>query len=89
MHFDLLNDLAKISWSVWYTRGFPGGISGKEPACQSRRCKRHGFDPWVSKIPQGGHGNPLQYSWLENPMDRAAWQPTAHRIAEANMTEAT
>ena len=30
---------------------FPGGTSGKEPACQSRRHKRHGFDPWVRKIP--------------------------------------
>jgi len=31
--------------------GFPGGASGKEPACQCRRCKKHGFDPWVGKIP--------------------------------------
>ena len=31
--------------------GFPGGASGKEPACQCRRCKRHGFNPWVGKIP--------------------------------------
>ena len=30
--------------------GFPAGTSGKEPACQSRRCKRCGFDPWVGKI---------------------------------------
>ena len=31
--------------------GFPGGISGKEPTCQCRRCKRWGFDPWVRKSP--------------------------------------
>ena len=31
--------------------GSPGGTSGKEPACQCRTCKRHGFDPWVRKIP--------------------------------------
>ena len=31
--------------------GFPGGASGKEPACQCRRHKRHEFDPWVRKIP--------------------------------------
>ena len=31
--------------------GFPGGAGGKEPTCQSRRRKRHGFDPWVGKIP--------------------------------------
>ena len=30
---------------------FPGGASGKEPACQSRRYKRCMFDPWVEKIP--------------------------------------
>ena len=31
--------------------GFLSGVSGKEPACQCRRFKRHGFDPWVRKIP--------------------------------------
>ena len=36
--------------SVW-TLGIPGGASGKEPACQCRKCKRHGFDPWIRKIP--------------------------------------
>ena len=32
--------------------GFPGGSSGKEPACQCRRHKRSGFDPWVRKVPR-------------------------------------
>ena len=32
-------------------KGFPGGASGKEPACQSRRPKRCGFDPWIGEIP--------------------------------------
>ena len=36
---------------VQWLRGFPGGTSGKEPVCQRRRHKRHGFDPWVRKIP--------------------------------------
>ena len=48
---------------------FPGSASGKESACQYRRCKRHKFDPWIGKIPGAGNGNPLQYSCLENPMD--------------------
>ena len=53
-------------------RGFPGGASGKEPAWQCRRPKRHSLDPWVRKMPGGGHGNPLQYSywrisWTEGP----------------------
>ena len=30
--------------------GFPGGTSGKDPACQWRSPKRHGFDPWVKKV---------------------------------------
>ena len=34
-----------------YYSGFPGGASSKEPACQRRRCKRRGFDPWVRMIP--------------------------------------
>ena len=33
------------------TKGFPSGSAGKEPACQCRRCKRRGFNPWVRKIP--------------------------------------
>ena len=37
---------------------FPGGASGKEPACQCGRCKRRGFDPWVWKIPEEGMATP-------------------------------
>ena len=42
-------------------------LSGKESACQ---WKRHGLDPWVRKISCRRGWNPLQYSCLENPMDR-------------------
>ena len=62
--------------------GFPVGASGKEPACQCRRHKRHGFNPWVRKSPGGEHGNLLGYSCLENFMDRRAWQVIVHRVAE-------
>ena len=37
----------------------------------------------------GGHGNPLQYSFLENTMDRAAWRATVHRVSESDETAAT
>jgi len=37
--------------------------------------------------PRGGNDNPLQYSCLENPMDRGDWQATAHRVTESNTTE--
>ena len=48
------------------------GASAKEPACQCRRHKRHGFDPRLRKIPWRRGWNPLQYSCLENPMNRGA-----------------
>ena len=66
-----------------FIMGFPGGASGKEPACQCRRLKRRRFDPWVRKIPGEGHSNPLQYSCLENPMDRGAWVATVHGVAKS------
>ena len=57
--------------------GFPVGASGKEPACQ---CMRHkpiepanvGSIPGLERSPGGRHGSPLQYSCLENPVDRKA-----------------
>ena len=44
---------------------------------------RHGFNPWVSKNPWRRRGDPLQYSCLENPMDRGAWWATVHRVAKS------
>ena len=44
--------------------------SGKESACQ---CRRWGFNFWAGRFPGVGNGNPLQYSCLENSMDRGAW----------------
>ena len=41
------------------------------------------FNSWVGKSPRGGHSNPLQYSWLENPMDRSAWWAMVHRVAKS------
>ena len=49
-----------------------------------RRHRRTGFDPWVGKIPLGGgNDNPLQYSCLENLMDRGAWWATVQSIAKS------
>ena len=47
-----------------------------------------GSVPKSGRSPGGGHGNPLQYSCLENLMDRGAWQAT-DSIAESDMTEVT
>ena len=48
-----------------------------------------GLIPGLGRSPGGGHGNPLQYSCLENSMDRGAWQTKVHEVAESDMTEAT
>ena len=42
-----------------------------------------GLIPGSGRSPGGGHGNPLQYSCLENPMDRGAWQATAHGLIKS------
>ena len=42
--------------------------------------------PELGRSPGGGYGNPLQYSCLENPMDRGAWQATAQRVAKTKAT---
>ena len=69
-------------------RGLPRWLSSKESACQCRNHKRRGFDPCVGRSPEGGHGNPFQYSCLENLMDRRAWPATVHRDdKESDMTE--
>ena len=63
---------------------FPGGSDGKESACNAGSL---GSTPGLGRSPGGGHGNPLQYSGLENPMDRGAWQAIVHGVTESNMTE--
>ena len=44
---------------------------------------------FLGRSPGGGHGNPLQYSCLENPTDRGVWQATVHGISELDTTEVT
>ena len=60
--------------------GFPGGSDGKESACDARDL---GSIPGLGRSPVEGHGNALQYSCLENPMDRGAWRATFHGVAKS------
>ena len=60
--------------------GFPGSSDGKESACNAGNL---GLIPGSERSPGGGHGNPLQYSCLENPTDRGALQATVHRVAKS------
>ena len=52
--------------------GLPRWLSGKESACSAGAVGDTGSVPGWGRSPGGGHGNPLQYSCLENPMDREA-----------------
>ena len=63
---------------MYFLNRFPRWLSGNKSSCQCMRC---GFNPWVRKIPGGGC-NPLQYSCLENPMDRQARCASVHRITK-------
>ena len=51
----------------------------KNPAANVGGMRDAGLIPGLGRYPEGGHGNPLQYSWLENPTDRGAWWATVHR----------
>ena len=56
----------------------PGGSDGKESASYAKDL---GSTPGLGRPPGGGHGNPLQYSCLKNPMDTGAWWAIVHRVS--------
>ena len=60
--------------------GFPGGSEVKASACNVGDL---GLIPGSGSSPGEGNGNPLQYSCLENPMNRGAWWATVHRVAKS------
>ena len=64
----------------------PRWLRGKESAYKAGDA---GLMPGLERLPGGGHGKPLQYSCLENPVDREAWQATVHGIVESDTTEVT
>ena len=61
----------QIAVAYW---GFPGGSEIKNLPINAGDIREPGLMPCQRRSPGGGHGNPLQYSCLENPMDRGAWQ---------------
>ena len=69
----------------WLKVGFHGVSDVKESACNTRDP---GLIPGSGRLPGEGNGYPLQYSYLENPMDRGAWQATVLEVKkESDMTE--
>ena len=59
--------------------GFPGGSVVKNPPANAGDM---GLIPGLGRSPREGNGNPLQYSCLENPIDKGAWWATVHGVAK-------
>ena len=73
----------KLQWfmlQLHEVMGFPGGSDGKESACSAGEP---GSTPGSGRIPGEGNGNPLQYFFLENPMDWGAWWAIVHGVAKS------
>ena len=72
--------------SIFNQGSLPDGSAGKETACDAGDL---GSIPGLGRSPPGGNGNPLQYSCLENPMDREAWWATVHGVTKSWTTRVT
>ena len=66
-----------------HSGGFPGSSVVKDPPANSGDVRDVGSIPGSGRSPGGGHGHPLQYSCLENAMDRGAWWATVYGVAES------
>ena len=58
-------------------------LSGKEFVCDAGDPGDSGLIPGSGRYPGGGNSNPLQYSCLENPMDRGVWRAAVHRVSKS------
>ena len=63
--------------------GLHRGLRGEKSACNAEAARDTGSIPGLGKFPGGGYGNPLQYSCLENPMDRGPWRATVHGVTKS------
>ena len=68
---------------LYRERCLPCGSVGKESSSNAGDTGVTGSIPGLGRSYRGGHGNPLQYSCLENPMDRRAWRAIVHRVTKS------
>ena len=61
----------------------------KNPLANAGDIRDAGLIPGLGRSPGGGNGSPLQYSYLENPMEKGVWWATVHSVAESDTDEAT
>ena len=81
---------SRIEFSLLDSLGFQGDTVVKIPSASAGNPRDASLIPGSGRSPGGGHGNPLQYSYLENLMDREAWWATVHGgHQESDMTEVT
>ena len=86
------SDTTEATWHTAHMHiymGFLGDASGKEPTCQCRRQETRFPISGLGRSPGGGTDNSVQYSCLENPMDRGAWGAPVHRVAKSWTQQAT
>ena len=69
-----------FSFSCMLLMSFPDGSDGKESTCNVRDL---GSIPGLGRSPGEGHGNPLQYCYLENSMNRGAWWATVREVVKS------
>ena len=73
-------EMSGIYLEMW---GFPGDSMVKNLPAKAVDAKDVGLIPGSGKFPGKGNGNPLQDSFLENPVDRGAWQATVHGVTKS------
>ena len=78
--FKVLCMANKLLHFNWLPLGLPGGSDGEESACNTGNP---GLIPGWRRCPGGGNGSPLQYSCLENPLDKGAWWATVHGVTKS------
>ena len=69
-----------------YWIGLPWGFSGKESACSAGAIRDVDSIPGSGRSPGGRYGSPLQYSCLENPVDKGAWLATVRGVSKSQQT---
>ena len=68
---------------IGFAKAFQVALKVKKPLTYAD-VRDMGFISGLGRSPGGGHGNPLHYSWIENPMDRGTWRAIAHRVAKGH-----
>ena len=83
LHLQALEEVGRLLQIIIPFLGFPDGSTGEESTCNAGDIGDARLVPGLGRPPGGGNGNPLQYSCLESPMDRGAWQATVQRVTKS------